>query len=977
MKSNFPFSTGTKNVFFTTVLLILSLGSFAQGSSDSTGVIIASEFHITRPLIEIFTENPVNEKKLLRQRKQEKNEESKDREHRIPQKFPLAKEGDPVFGNDPRDFQRNMGDVPGLPVKANWAGQTASSFRPYDPSGAIGPNHYIQMINSTTFKVYDKTAGTVLLTATLGNLWSPATPNNGDPIVMYDKPADRWFLAQFGSGSDKKIYIAVSQTNNPLGSWYTYTYVSPQFPDYLKFSVWTDGYYMTSNQGTQKVFAFNRSEILAGTPGARATFINYSPPNAGFFFCPLPGDAGDGVLPPTGTPCPILSYSDNGWGGSFSDAVNIYNMSVNWVPVTPVPTITLAANVATTSFDGSYDVNWDDVSQPGTTQKLDGIGGILMYRAQWKTWSGYNTIVLNWGVKINATQRSIKWCELRQNQGTGVWSMYQQGTYTPDANTRWMGSIAMNNDGSIGLSYLKSNSTSIFPGIFYTGRKSCDALGTMTVAETQVIAGTGSQTGSVNRVGDYSHQTVDPTDGVTFWSTSEYMGGSTGVSAARTRIFSYTIVPCSVALVASVSIAITSGSNPTCSGSSVTFTATPTNGGTTPVYQWKVNGVNAGTNSPTFTTTTLTTGQIVTVVMTSNLPGVTGNPATSNGNTMTINPLPTVGTTVTNATICAGTSTSITGTGANTYTCNPGGLSGTTVTVTPVSTTTYTVTGTTTTTGCTNTSTRTITANPLPSVGTTVTNATICAGTSTSITGTGANTYTWNPGGLSGTTVTVAPVATTTYTVTGTTTSTGCTKTATRIITVNNCGSTLNLKLYIEGFYTTGGLMTAALQNQGVAGTTSGMTDTITVQLRNTTVPFGVASTLKTVLNTNGTAICTFPISGSYYIAVSHRNGLQTWSATSVSLSAVPITYDFSNAANKAFGSNQVSVGAGLFAFYSGDLNSDENIDITDISLIEIDINQFASGYYRTDINGDGNVDILDIPVLETNVNNFIFSNHP
>ncbi|MBL0046030.1 MAG: hypothetical protein IPP33_17040 [Flavobacteriales bacterium] len=76
--------------------------------------------------------------------------------------------------------------------------------------------------------------------------------NAGDPIVMYDKAADRWFLAQFGSSADKKIYIAVSTTNNPMGSYYTYTYVSPQFPDYLKFCVWQDGYYMTSNQTTQK-----------------------------------------------------------------------------------------------------------------------------------------------------------------------------------------------------------------------------------------------------------------------------------------------------------------------------------------------------------------------------------------------------------------------------------------------------------------------------------------------------------------------------------------------------------------------------------------------------------------------------------------------------------------------------------------------------------------------------------------------------
>jgi hypothetical protein len=261
---------------------------------------------------------------------------------------------------------------------------------------------------------------------------------------------------------------------------------------------------MTSNQGTQKVFSFNRAELLAGTPGARSIYVNFNPPNAGFF-APLPGDAADGTLPPTGTPCPIFSYSDNGWGTGYSDAVNIYQMSVNWVPTTPTASITLSGILPTAAFDGSYDANWDDCPQPNTTQKLDGIGGVCMYRAQFKSWTGYNTVVLNWGVKSSSTQRSIKWCELRQNQTTNTWSIYQEGIYRPDTTaTRWMGSIAMDNNGSIGLSYLKSNSTSIYPGIYYTGRRSCDPLGTLPVIETIVIAGTGSQTGT-NRVGDYSH----------------------------------------------------------------------------------------------------------------------------------------------------------------------------------------------------------------------------------------------------------------------------------------------------------------------------------------------------------------------------------------------------------------------------------------------------------------------------------------
>lgn len=646
------------------LLSILSLCTIVQSygqENNTTGVIVASQFGVTRPLREIFAENPVDENKVYQEK------ESKDRLHREAAKFPLSAEQDAAYGNDPKTLQNKMGDVPGQPTRANWAGQTASGFRPYDPSGAVGPNHYVQMINSTTFKVYNKSTGAVTLTATLGNLWSPATANAGDPIVMYDKAADRWFLAQFGSSTDKKIFIAISTTNDPTGSYYTYTYVSPQFPDYLKFSVWQDGYYMTSNQSTQKVFCFERTAMLAGTPGARSIYVNYTPPKSGFFV-PLPGDAADGVLPPAGTPCPIFSYSDNGWGASYFDRVNIYNMTVNWTPATPTASIALAANISTAAFDASYDASWNDVSQPGTTQKLDGIGGVCMYRAQWKTWSGYNTIVLNWAVKISSTQRSIKWCELRQNQSTGVWSMYQEGIYTPDANTRWMGSIAMDNNGSIGLSYLKSNSTSIYPGLYYTGRRTCDPLGTLPVTETVAIAGTGSQTGGVNRVGDYAHTSLDP-DGVTFWSTSEYMGGTTGASAARTRVFSYQITPCTTTTTASVSIALTAGTEPSCAGVSRTYTATPTNGGTAPTYQWKVNGTNVGTNSPTYTTTTLTNAQAVTCVMTSNLAGVTGSPATSNSLTATINaisaPAVSIAITAGSNPSCAGASKTFTATPTN------------------------------------------------------------------------------------------------------------------------------------------------------------------------------------------------------------------------------------------------------------------------------------------------------------------------
>ncbi len=229
MNKIFPFN---KTVGIIIWMIMTSFSLQAQDQTGDVNVIRASQFNITRPLSEIFAENPVPDDFSI------PKAENPDRKKRTPQSFPLAKEGDPLFGNDESTIQKAGGEIEGLPTKVNWTGQTGAGGRPYDPSGAIGPNHYIQMINATTFKVYDKTSGSVLLTGTLGNLWSPAVGNMGDPVVMYDKPANRWFLAQFGSGN--KIYIAVSTSANPLSTWYTYTYTSPQFPDYLKFGVWHD-----------------------------------------------------------------------------------------------------------------------------------------------------------------------------------------------------------------------------------------------------------------------------------------------------------------------------------------------------------------------------------------------------------------------------------------------------------------------------------------------------------------------------------------------------------------------------------------------------------------------------------------------------------------------------------------------------------------------------------------------------------------
>ena len=237
--------------------------------------------------------------------------------------------------------------------------------------------------------------------------------------------------------------------------------------------------------------------------------------------------------------------------------------------------------------------------------------------------------------------------------------------------------------------------------------------------------------------------------------------------------------------------------------------------------------------------------------------------------------------------------------------------------------------------------------------------------------------YTWTPNATlvpsTGPLVTATPTATTTYTVTATDIL-GCARTSTATIQFTTCSSSINLKLFLQGYYDGSGLMKAVLLNQGV-GSNPNITDSIDVELRFPTTPYVVATTKRVALLTNGTATVSLPsLTGSYYIVVKHRNGLTTWSAIAVPASG---TYDFTTAANKAFGNNLIQLEPGIWAIYSGDVTNDDNTDLLDMSLIENAITVFASGYVSSDINGDGNVDLLDTPEIEVNISNFIFSLHP
>ncbi len=207
-----------------------------------------------------------------------------------------------------------------------------------------------------------------------------------------------------------------------------------------------------------------------------------------------------------------------------------------------------------------------------------------------------------------------------------------------------------------------------------------------------------------------------------------------------------------------------------------------------------------------------------------------------------------------------------------------------------------------------------------------------------------------------------------------------CTATNFTSVTTTLCNATLNLNLFVQGYYSSGGLMRPVLFNEGVT-TNNTLTDTVTVELRDASNPNVTIETAKTLLATNGSASAIFNssvIGGTYWITIKHRNIIQTWSSATVQFATVT-NYDFTDNITKAYGNTQVqvSVSPPYWAFYNGNNIQDLNIDLIDFPPLDLGINSGLFGYYAADLNGDGNVDLLDFPVLDGNINAGIFSHRP
>ena len=386
---------------------------------------------------------------------------------------------------------------------------------PPDTNGDVGPNHYVQIVNATKVAVFDKTGVPLAPPFNLGSLWpagSTCASNAGDPIVLYDRQADRWVLDQFADPNH--MCFAISQTPDPLGSYFLFTFNVGSFPDYQKIGVWPDAYYMGANENTYTAYAFNRTKMLVGDQ--TANFVKFTG-QTNFL---LPADLDGPTAPAAGSPGLFYTFKDDVFHGGV-DRIELFALHADFTnPGSSTFTMTATFPIASFTYTVCGFFNFNCVSQPGTNQKIDVVSEWPMHRFPYRNFGNHETLVGNFTVGGGSGQAgaAIRWFELR-NTGGG-WTLFQQGTLDPgDGNDRFMGSIAMDGSGNIALGYSVSSSA-LFPSIHYATRAASDPVGTLQ-AEAVLINGGGSQTAS-NRWGDYSGMSVDPADDCRFWYTNEY-----------------------------------------------------------------------------------------------------------------------------------------------------------------------------------------------------------------------------------------------------------------------------------------------------------------------------------------------------------------------------------------------------------------------------------------------------------------------
>lgn len=555
-----------------------------------------------------------------------------------------------VFGSHAIPSPSNSFDGVGNGFTGPQGTFTVSSAPP-DTNGSVGPQDYVQIVN-TDFAIFNKDAsrgaiGTVRYgPVQINTLWSGfgglcQTDNDGDPVAVYDGIANRWVISQFAVTNPNPNYyqcVAVSTGSDPTGTYNRYAFSYANFPDYPKFGLWPDAYYATFNlfDSTGTTFlgaqacAYDRTSMLNGASATQQCFTTSTSYSA-----LLPSTLDGSTLPPTGSPNYLVALNT-------TTSLGLWKFHVNWT--TPSSsTFTGLTSIPVASYAQACG-GGTCIPQSGTTTQLDSLADRLMYRLAYRNFGSYESLVVDHAVTAGSSV-GMRWYEIRSPGGTPA--VNQSGTYVPDASYRWMGSIAHDQSADMAMGFSISSS-SLHPGISYTGRLASDPAGTMGQGESSVIVGAGSQTGTLTRWGDYSSMSVDPSDGCTFWYTNQYIPAN-GSFNWKTRIGSFKFTSCGGTVTNDFSISanptslsIAQGSSGTStistavtSGSAGTVSLTAGVSPTGPTASLNPTSVTAG-NSSTLTVSVGSTVPTGTYMVT--VTGTEGSVSHSTSVTITVTP---------------------------------------------------------------------------------------------------------------------------------------------------------------------------------------------------------------------------------------------------------------------------------------------------------------------------------------------------
>ena len=427
----------------------------------------------------------------------------------------------------------------------------SSTANPNDPTGDVGLDHFIEAINGpggSSITIYDKDTAALLSGPFPLDTLSPGGicgNGIGDPIVIYDHLAERWVLTEF-SGGGNGLCVYTSRTADPIaGGWCAYTFSDSSFPDYPKYGLWPDMYTATANQGNNPpVYAFDRVNMLSPDgvtcPTARPVQKMTGPglPVYGFeSFTPVDLD---GPEPPVGAPAYFMHHRDEELVGDpgpspTTDPLEIWALEIDFDDAGS-STFTQLPNITVSDYDSNLCppiAIFSCAPQPGGSP-LDPLLEVIMYRLSYRNFGTHETIVGVLQVDIGdfADHSGERWFVLRK-VGAGDWTLFDEGTYSPDSEHRFMGMIAMDGSENILLAYNVS-STSVFPSIRYTGREATDGAGVMSFPETTLALGGGANSSS--RYGDYNQMGVDPEDNCTFWFLGMYNPSGKGVRIGAVKI---------------------------------------------------------------------------------------------------------------------------------------------------------------------------------------------------------------------------------------------------------------------------------------------------------------------------------------------------------------------------------------------------------------------------------------------------------